>query len=98
MSGIQTCLGVCDKNMGKGHFGRGLGGGSGRGHLGRQQLPRLAPGKEKPRAQAAAAVFKAGRAIESMILMAEKRMVTESRKGDDVSASVLTLGPCRLKC
>lgn len=72
MSGIRTCLGVCDRKVGKSHFGRDLGGRGGSGHLGHQQLPHLALGKEKLQAQATTTVVKAGRDVKSIILMSEK--------------------------
>lgn len=83
MSGIQNCLGVCDRKVSKSHIGRDLGGRSGSGHLLRQQQLRpLAPGEEKLQAEASTAVLKAGRDVQSIILMSEKEKVTGSGKGD----------------
>lgn len=65
LSGIQACLGVCDRKVDKGHFGRDVRGRSGSEHLRKQQIPALAPGKEKLQAEAAT-VFKVRRKLEEM--------------------------------
>lgn len=61
ISGIRSCLGVCDKKVGKSHFGRDLCDRSGVGYLRHQQIPPLTPRKEQLQTEATIASFQSWR-------------------------------------